>query len=249
MIITLFGYQSFYERGDTYAQFISSSTLDLINGKSRTFYEANAIDPYFVGIDTLLQLPKDHVAHFLGQELAAFQKQWAYRPEHRKVIWEIASIPLFSMWNAHQVMGSEAAAQLEADLNSATDLKSMHDRLYQYYSRAAYGTDIPTPHFYLGSNRNGDLKMRSVIPMSLLCGAPSRLYYTPYPTLFITRETLQGIISDFAFEAPKLRSTKMDYSEKYTAEQAEEEYQQFLELRNNPNSTVGLTRKINDSQE
>jgi hypothetical protein len=86
--------------------------------------------------------------------------------------------------------------------------------------------------------------MRSVLPLSLLCGGPFRLFYTPYPTLFINRETLQAIITDVAFGTPKLRSANMDYSEKYTSELAEKEYERFLELRADPQSTVGLTRKV-----
>jgi hypothetical protein len=92
MIVTIFGYQSFHERGEAYTSFICNSTLDLINSKSCQFYEEYNVDPFFVGIDTLLQLPQDHLAHSLGTKLALFQRDWSYKEGRRKVIWAMKSM-------------------------------------------------------------------------------------------------------------------------------------------------------------
>ncbi len=244
MIIAMFSYQGFYERGEDYARQAAQMCLRVITPERIEFYQHHGIDPYFVGIDTLLQLPEDHYAHQLGAEFARFQQQWSYQEGRRKIIWEVAPIPLFSFWKAHMVMGEAAQTALQNDLEQCTDLRTMHDRLYQYYARAVYGTDLPIPQFYLGSNRNGDMKLRAVLPIALLCGDPFRLFYTPYPSLFITRDTLQTILEDLAFGKP-LRSTKTDYSGQMTSELVEAEYQRVLELSGDPFSTLGLVRQKN----
>lgn len=244
MIITPLGYQSFYERGEEYAQFIAEATLELIHDEAQQFYQQQGIDPYFAGIDTLLQLPPANPARRLGVEFDAFHKRWPYQDGRRKVIWEIAAIPLFSFWRAPQVMGEAENARLEAALTGATTMEAMSQVLYGYYARAAYGTEIPLPHFYLGSNRNGDMKLRSLLPIVFGCGKSLRLFYTPYPTLFITRQTLQAIVEDVAFGKPALSSTKKDYDNRYTSELAEAEYQHFLQQSGDIGAVVGLTRSV-----
>src|SRR5690606_33895114 len=118
---------------------------------------------------------------------------------------------------------------LDQALINGTDLQTLHDKLYEYYAQAAYGTSLPVPHFYLGSIRNGDFKIRAMLPIALLCGDPFRVFYTPYPSLFTTRDTLQGILEDLAF-GKTLRSSTKDYSQQYTQELAQVEYQRIIEL-------------------
>lgn len=128
-------------------------------------------------------------------------------------------------------------------------MESMYQLLYKTYSSAAYGTDLPVPHFYLGTNRNGDIKLRSLIPISLLCGGNFRLFFTPYPSLFITKDTLKTILEDLAFPNAALRSFKTDYKDQYSPEMVESEYQRVMQLSNDPNSTIGLTRTISANNE
>ena len=210
-------------------------------------YEKEQIDPYFAGIDTLLHLPEDRYEHQIGAQFAEFGQKWAYQEGRRKIIWEVTPIPLFSLWRAPQVMGADAQAELDANLAQCTDLQTMNEMLYRYYARAVYGTDIPSPHFYLGANRNGDLKLRSFLPIALLGGGKFRMYYTPYPSLFMKRESFQAIIEDVA-SSKRLHSTKVDYSGQLPAELVEAEYQRVVELRDDPASTVGLSRRVRANQ-
>jgi hypothetical protein len=241
LIIVLFSFQSFYERGEEYAEQAARLCLRVIDNTKAAFYQQHNIDPYFVGIDTLHHLPKEQFAHQLGLEFETFQHNWNYQEGRRKVIWEVAPIPLFTFWRAHQVMGEQAQLALEASLEQSTDMQDMHDKLYRYYARAVYGTDIPMPQFYLGSNRNGDMKIRSMLPIAMLCGGPFRMFFTPYSSHFITRELLQAILEDLAFGKP-LRSTKMDYSGQITSELLEAEYQRILQLSADPHNVLGLVR-------
>lgn len=246
MIVPVLSYQSFSDRGAQYAELVSSLCLLLTTEEAQAFYQENGVDPYFVGIDTLLHTAEDQQTHQLGAALAAFHQQWAYQPGRRKIIWEIAPIPLFSIWQAHDVLGAAAMRELEAGLAQAADLQEVHDLLYRYYARALYGTDIPAAHFYLGTNRNGDLKLRAMLPIALTCGSPMRLFYLPYPSLYVSRETLKAILEDLAFGKP-LRSNRTDYSGQYTSEIAEAEYQRVQALRSDPDSTIGLIREISQN--
>lgn len=242
LIISLFSYQGFYERGAEYAEQASRMCLEVIEKARLDFYRSRAIDPYLVGIDTLLHLPDDHYAHDLGVQFEQFNKAWDYQEGRRKLIWEVAPIPLYSLWRAPKVMGDAAEAALAAQLETCTDLKVMHDLLYEYYARAVYGTAVPMPHFYLGSNRNGDMKLRALLPITLVCGGPFRLFYTPYPSLFVTRDTLQAILEDLAFGKP-LRSTTLDYHGQVTTEMLTTEYERVQALSARTDSTLGLVRQ------
>lgn len=245
LVGSVLSYQQLHsERGAEYAQVTAALTRILMEGKWLDFYHQQQVDPYFVGIDTLLHLPEDSFAHQLGAECQRFNQTWAYQAGRRKVIWEVAAMPLYSIWNARQVMGEAAHAAFEAEMAAAADLQAMHDLLYRYYARAAYGTDLPVPHFYLGSNRNGDLKLRSLLPVALLCGGPFRMFYTPYPTLFTTAETMRAILEDLAFGSKGVQSTHTDYSGQLAPEVVEHEYQRVLELSANPMSTAGFFRRV-----
>lgn len=244
LVIPVLSYQLFEnERGQEYAQITAQMALELMNEDWVTFYRDNEIDPYFAGIDTLLHFPEREVTYRLGSECARFNAAWQYQDGRRKLIWEVAPIPLFSFWRAHEVMGEAAAAQLEADLAAAPNMQVMHDALYRYYAQAVYGTAIPYPHFYLGTNRNGDIKLRAMLPIAMTCGGPMRMFFTPYPTMFMTRETFQAILEDLAF-GKRLRSTNIDYSGKLTPELFDAEYQRVIALSSDPDSTLGLSRKV-----
>ncbi len=242
LVMPVLAWQRFTEKGQEYAEAVSALLEWLVNERSLDFYRAWNVDPYFSGIDTLLHLPEDHFGHLAALKLVAFQKQWDYQPGRRKLIWEVAPVPLFSIWRAHDVMGDEARHELEAQIAATTDLEALDQITYRYYARALYGTEIPMPHFYLGSNRKGDLKLRSMLPFALYSGAPMRLYYTPYPSLFTRRETMHAIIDDLAFGQQKLSRDK-DYRGQYSVEAVEAAYQQVIEVSANPDHTVGLLYK------
>jgi hypothetical protein len=146
-------------------------------------------------------------------------------------------------------MREDERVQLRQALAEAPDFEGHHRLLYQHFSRHIYGMDVPMPHFYLGTNKSGDLKWRSPMPIALTGGdssrQPIRMYYTPYPTLMMTRETLQEIISDLAFGS-RFASVKTDYSGQYTPELAERQYERFLQLSADPETTVGLSRRLED---
>ena len=242
VIIPLLSYQLFsHSRGQEYAELTARMALDLLGESWTRFYLHNAIDPYFVGIDTLIRFPQHALTYKLGTECARFNQEWKYQQGRHKLIWEIAPIPLFSLWQAHTVMGAQAQQELEAALAAAPDMQTLHDTLYSYYARALYGTDVPMPHFYLGNNRNGDLKLRAMLPIALACGSPMRLFYTPYPSMYITRETLQAMLEDLAFGKP-LRSTQTDYSGQLTPELVARERDRVMKLRSDPLSTIGMIR-------
>lgn len=248
IIKQIFSHHGLYERGPEYAQQAARMCLRCIEQPQIEFYKSNGVDPYFAGIDTLLQLPEGSFERELGEQLAEFQRNWHYQEGRRKLIWEVVSMPLYSIWRAHQVMGEASQAQLEVELSTANDLPTMHSLLYRYYARAVYGTDIPRPHFYFAGNRNGDLKLRGILPLALLGGDTIRMFFTPYPALFTTRGTLQAILEDLAFGKP-LSSKKIDYSGQWTPELVEKEYQRVMELAADPRSTLGLIRQVQPTQE
>lgn len=243
IIIPVLAYDRFTTFGTEYAELISKTTLSMIDEKAQQYYQQNEIDPYFIGIDTLHNLPADHPGHQLGEALSSFNRNWHYQEGRRKVLWEIAGMPLFSFWNTSNIVASEVQAELKRELEATNDLEKIRQLTYRYYSRAMYGTDLPMPHFYLGSNRNGDLKLGSALSTSLTWAFMCRLYFVPYPTLFLTQQTLQTILDDLTF-GKRLRSQTTDYKDQYTQELVEAEYQRVMALSADPNTTIGLTRRI-----
>jgi hypothetical protein len=208
------------------------------------FYEEMGIDPYFVGIDTLLHLPADDEAHALGAALRDFTRSWPYQPGRRTLIWEIASIPLYTFWRATTALTDAERAALEAELAAAADLAQVHHILYRFYTRAAVGRPLPVPHFYLANNRNGDLKLRGPLSMALSANNASlRCFYVPYPTLLTTRETLRTLIEDLMTEGG-LRSHTADYHGQVSVELLRQERGRALALRADPRATLGLARRV-----
>ncbi len=245
IIMPLLSYQLFDKaRGQEYAQVVARMALDLVGQAWREFYKANEIDPYFAGIDTLLHFPEREASFELASACQQFQAQWDYQEGHRKLIWEIAPIPLYSIWQTPGVLASVEQEQLNAQLRSAQSLEDLQSRLYRFYASALYGTELPQPHFYIANNRNGDLKLRAMLPIALSCGSPMRLFFTPYPTLMMTRESLAHVLEDLAF-GTRLSSSGLDYEGQVTAEQLEAEYARALELAADPTSIAGLLRPVN----
>ncbi len=243
LIITASSFRGFGERGEEYTRLIAQELLRLINPQFQTYYHEREIDPYFVGIDTFLHLPESSAAHQMGQELTAFQKSWPYKEGRPKLVWEIASIPLFSFWKLSQGLTAQERQEFDAELNGITNLDEIHRFFYKKFSWMVYGTDLPMPHFYLGTNKSGDLKWRSPMPIALTGGEYMRMFYTPYPSLFITHDTLQAILEDLAFK-DRFHSLKTDYDGRYTSELAQAEYDRILNLSGDPATTVGFSRRV-----
>ena len=243
MVITALGFESFFQRGEAYAQFIALSTRSLVNKQAADYYHALDADPYFIGVDTLLLLPTSHPAYELGASLVQFMSDWKYDNSRRKMVWEIASIPLLTLWRArdHELSSNDELSALP--VNQPADLVEVQKTYYEFFARFAYGALIPRAHFYLGTNRNGDLKLRTVLPAGFIGGSDCRLYFTPYPSLMMTQGAMQVMLEDLAFGEQKLRSRQMDYKDRYTPELAEAEYQRFRSLADDPSSILGLSRK------
>ncbi len=243
MIITAFSFRGFYNRGAEYGALITQEMGRFIDEGSAQFYRDNQIDPYFTGIDTLLLQPEDSPIYQIGQQFADFQNRWPYQDGRQKLVWEIASLPLYTFWQAFQDMTPEEREEVNSAIASEENLEDIYRSLYRRFSHAAYGTDIPMPHFYLGTNKSGDLKWRSPMPLALSGGDYLRMFYTPYPSLFIRRETLQTILEDLAFR-DRFYSAKTDYSGQYTPELVQAEYERVMELSSRPETTLGLSRKV-----
>jgi hypothetical protein len=140
-------------------------------------------------------------------------------------------------------MSEDENQQLRTEIEALTNLEDINRVLYRRFSCVVYGADVPMPHFYLGTNKSGDLKWRSPMPLALSGGDYLRMFYTPYPSLFITQETMQAILEDLAFK-DRFYSAKTDYSGQYTTDLVQAEYDRVMELSANPATTVGLSRKV-----
>ncbi len=235
LIVAVHSYQGFYDRGQEYSDYMLIYCQRLIDQQAVDYYHANNIDPYFIGIDTLLNQNEDSRIHEFGAIFAEFQAHWDYQPGRKKLIWEVAPIPLFSFWKAAAAMPT----RIEEILAATSDLRVYRDELHRYFSNAVYNTDLPIPHFYLGNNRNGDMKLRAVLPISLLCGDPFRLFYTPYPSFFLSDKGVIRILEDLVTDTPG-RSFKTDYAGRISPEAVEQEYQRIITLAEDTNSIVGL---------
>jgi hypothetical protein len=244
MIITAFSFRGFHNRGQEYAYFVTQEIARLISPAAIAHYERLGIDVYFTGIDSLLLFSSDTPMHQLGLSLAEFHQQWAYQEGRPKLIWEIASIPLYSLWQSSiNIAPEEQAALAETVMNNGDDLEAVYRALYRKFARDAYGTEIPMPHFYLGTNKSGDLKWRSPMPMTLSGGDYLRSYYTPYPTLFITPAVMQAILEDLAFKE-RFFSDQTDYKGKFTRELAQAEYERVMTLRDDVSAVLGFSRAV-----
>ncbi len=245
IIITPLSIHNFSRRGDEYRDQAAQSVDLLFSSDFVAFYERYEVDPYFTGIDALLHMRHVPSLYQLGERMAAFQHSWQYREGRRRIVWEIGSIPLLSLMRLNASMSEDDRAQLEQALASVENMEQIYEILYVYYARALYGTDIPQPHLYIGSSRNGDLKLRIQTPLALDNGGRMRLFYTPYPNTFLTREGMRAIIENLEAETVLRSATHdYDYSGKLTPELVEAEYQRVEALRADPSAILGLRRKV-----
>lgn len=242
MIITAFSFRGFYNRGEEYGLLVTEEMRRFISDTAQTYYREHEVDPYFVGIDTLLLLD-DTPMQALGRDLMEFQQSWRYEEGRRKLLWEVTSIPLYTFWHMFQTMSSDDRAALDAEIASKDNLEDVNRLLYRQYSRFAYGTDVPMPHFYLGTNKSGDLKWRSPMPLALSGGDYLRMFYTPYPTLFMTRESMRAMLEELAFK-DRFYSAKTDYSGQYSTELIQAEYDRVNALSADPGTMLGFARKV-----
>lgn len=240
IIVPILAQQMFTDRGPQYAAFAARSTLDLVDEESRAYYHAEEIDPYFIGIDTLIHTAEGTPSHQLGVDLQTFQDNWSYAPQRRKILWEVAPIPLFSIWQLHQDAPSPDVQALAERIQETTDLDAIDDMLYAHYARGLFGCEIPRPHFYIASNRDGDIKLRSRLPIALLSGGPFRMFFVPYPSLFMTHETFKAIVEDVAFGQKPREANSADYAGQYTRDQAQAEYDLYHRLSQDPSTTLGM---------
>ncbi len=243
MILPVFSFRGFYNRGDEYADLIAQEMPRFINEASIAFYQEHEVDPSFIGVDTLLLMPPESATYKVGQQFLDFQTAWPYRAGRRRLIWELASIPFLTFWRLFQSMTEAERAALDEQITAQDNLEAVYHLFYARFSQAIYGLDVPPPHFYLGTNKSGDLKIRAPLPIALTGGEYLRMFYTPYPSLFTTRDTLQTILEDLAF-GTRFYSAKTDYSGQYTAERVHAEYDRVTQLSHDPQTTLGLSRRV-----
>lgn len=244
VIVPVLSYRSFFERGEAYFQQVVPAALKLTNDDSLAFYEQWQVDPYISGLEVLLRQPEESPLHVLARTYQQFLATWPYCPGRRKVIWEIASIPPLVFWEIIRGFSEDEQAEIEQAITQAGSLEQIQEALYSRFTQRVFGTDLPMPHFYLGSNMSGDIKYRAPMALALTGGEYLRGYYLPYPTLFLTRENLQHILQDLAFGERLNAPKQLDYSDKYTADLVEAEYQRVLRIAADPNAILGLTRRV-----
>ncbi|NLX08149.1 MAG: hypothetical protein GXY36_00685 [Chloroflexi bacterium] len=243
VVVPCLSYQAFYERGAAYHQIILEHALHLLDDEAVAVYRQYDADPYFVGIDTLLHLPAEQPAHQFGAKFECFMQAWPYQEGRRKVLFEIAPIPLYSFWNAQRTVPADEQQALAAAVDQTDDMHELYRVLFAHYARAAFGTEIPVPHFYVGTNRSGDLKLRSMLPIALLAGGPFRLFYLSYPSLMMTREALRAIIEDVAFGGePAANANAYDYAGQFSTGQVQAAYQHIMAQVADPRSILGFKR-------
>lgn len=243
VIIAALSFRSFFERGADYASAVVPEVLRLIGEEACDHYHRLNVDPYFIGLESLTILPPDSPTYAMTQQFRTFQTSWSYAEGRHKVVWEIATIPSLTFWHIFEHMSEMERAALNEEIASSGGLDDLYRRLYARFARAAYGTDIPIPHLYVGTNMSGDLKTRSPMPLALTGGDYVRMFYTPYPTLFMTETAMKAMLEDLAF-GDRFHSLKKDYDGRYTPELAESEYKRILALAADPEATLGLSRRI-----
>jgi hypothetical protein len=213
-----------------------------LDEKMQEFYKENHIDPYFVGMEAFLNTPVDSPFNKYAQKLIHFMNEWSYHPDNNRLILEVGTIHIFSIWRALQSNTQEEQQQLEQEIESTFDLKTKFDILYQYFIKKIYGFHVPIPHFLLSSNAKGSCKCFLPLPMILSGGIKTRFFYMPYSPIAISYSALETIIRDLI--APKSQtSLEIDYSDKSNLSTLlENKYQEMLTLVNNPNVIIGLTK-------
>lgn len=189
----------------------------LIDETRREYYQDHSIDPFFSGIDTLLYVPENHPAHQLARAYTQFQANWQYSDKHKKIIFEIAPIPLYTF-----------VQTVKPTIDKDDSLLGLAERLYKHYAQAAYGIYVPPPSFYVGQSRNGDMKSLAFLPMSLDTTGRMRMYFTQYPSFYLTYDAVQKILYDLV--NTRLRANSYDYRDEMTLEMANEMHERFSKM-------------------
>lgn len=217
------------ERG-AYTNPAIDANYALIDEKRQQFYLENQIDPYFVGIDALLQLSESHLAYKLAKRLQEFQMSWSRDEAHCKLIYSIAPLPLYTF------------SKIQFELLSDEDnLLNLANKLYRQFSVASYGLYVPPPAFYIGQARNGSMQSASRLPLALDVTGKLRLYYTQYPSFYLSKTGLKTILDDLLYESENgLNSKTYDYNGQITPEMAHEMHEYFSRLADDGESILGL---------
>lgn len=241
-VVPIFSYLTLGNRTDSYiSQAIKMFSL-LIDDTTQAFYAANNIDPYFGGIHELLASKEPELVQ-AGEMLRDFTHTWEYKESHRKLVWGVLSVPLWTFRNADIINGDSAAQRLEMELEQTSNWHERQDLLYNYYCLALYGTTLPLPQFQIGDARNSDLKIRTHF-FSLDILDKLRLYYIPYPALFADSDEwqsdLETAIKDL-LDDERTRTLNTDYRNLLTTKQITDMRLEFKALVGKGN-VIGLSK-------
>lgn len=231
--LPILGWQSFVNRGEKYAIAISQTVQMLTNDEFDTFFRQHRIYPHFVGLESLRLLPSEHYAHKMALHLKAYEETFDIDSVQHHLIWEVASIPNLTI----------AQSPIQTDL-AGLNLKEIHDGLYDHYSRLIYGANLPIPDFYIGSARNGHIKLRATVAPALAPGSDTKFYFLKYPTILLNRENLERIMNDVRKSG--LSSKQYDYDGIMNQKLLEKLAKDF-QARINNNEIIGEQKKWNNS--
>jgi hypothetical protein len=228
LIIPALSWQSFIQRGEKYSKAITKAVELLIGQEMCEFYKAHDLAVRCAGIDTLFQLPKDSPEHQLACQLNAFNETWNTGSHY--LVWEIAPIPTYSILQAGLALD-----------DSSKPLEALHDDLYEQLAPSVYGLPMPKPDLYIGSARNGDIKLRAMLPFALAAGGEMRFYYLPYPSLLMPREALKTILEDLQQGIADRAPTAFDYTD-VLSEEAIVQKRAMVQASIERNEILGLRR-------
>lgn len=239
-IVPLFSPFQTNMRTEKYLEATWRNVCLLIDDETQKFYRDNDIHPYFAGLDTLLRLPHRHVLSQMATKLMQFQHNWVGGTNN--LIWEFAPVPLYTLWQTIRNLSDAEHHKIEIDIETfGTDLAAIHQLLYKRFAPVAYGTDFQSPHLYIGTNRNRDLKLRIHWPLSLDMTEGTRLYFTPYPSFFMTQDGMASVLED-VLSTKTFRSANTDYRGMISRQQAQGMYERFTRLASDKSNITGLVK-------
>lgn len=231
-------------RSPEYIQKMTQYYLTYISQPMQDSYRKMQIDPYFVGLEAIMDSNSTSVLHQYGQRLIDFMETWPYNAGNRKLIFEISPIPLYSLWHSFQAMSASDREHLDNQLRSEveTDFNKLNNTLYRYFIRAIYGFELPPPHFTLSTNAKGSCKAYLSMPTLFSSGINMKFFYTPYSPIHMKRGALKRIIEDLI--APKQSvSHEMDYrTQSLSSQNMATAFVAMQELIDDFDSILGLTK-------
>lgn len=226
LILPVYAWQLLIERGEKYAEVSVRALEMLITPEMSQFYSEYNIQPHFAGLE-VLQMSSNPILRQVAENFQNFENQYQYSPDKHHLVWEIAPMPLLTF-------GQNSFPQ---KVTNTDDIAGLHDNLYKHYAKIAYKAQLTPPDIYIGSAKNGDLKIRSMFPMALGAGEDTRFYFLEYPSVLITKEHLRLIMED-ARQAEYMKT--YDYEDVMNEEKLNElknRYQKMME----DNSILGIT--------